>query len=83
MSEDLRRILRRFDMRTAFTTISTLRQQLTRIKDVDLPQSKAGVVYRVFCSCGKKYIGETKKALGTRIKEQHSATRRGKIENLP
>ena len=59
---------------------STLRQQLTRVKDVDPPSSKAGVVYRVPCSCGKEYIGETKRALGTRIKEHQSATRKGEIE---
>ena len=59
LSKDLRRILGRFDIRTAFTTISTLRQQLTRVKDVDTSLSKAGVVYRVPCSCGKEYIGET------------------------
>ena len=80
LSEDLSRICRRFDIRTVFTTTSTLRQQLTRVKDVDPPSSKAGVVYRVPCSCGKEYIGETKRALGTRIKEHQSATRKGEIE---
>ena len=78
MSEDLRRSLRMFDVRTAFITVSTLRQQLTRVKDVDPPLSKAGVVYRLPCSCtcGKEYIGKTKKALGAHIKEHQSATRR-------
>ena len=78
LSEDLRRILRRFDMRTVFTRIFTLRQQLTMVKDVDPLLTKAGVVvYRVPCSCGKEYIGDTKRALGTRIKKHQSATRRG------
>ena len=31
LNEDLRRILRRFDIRTMFTTTSTLRQPLTRV----------------------------------------------------
>ena len=35
------------------------------------------------CSCGHVYIGETKKALETRIKEHKAATRRGKIEKSP
>ena len=69
-----------FVIRTAFITISTLSQQLNRVKDGDPSLSKAGVVYKVPCSYGKKYIGETKRALGTRIKEHQSATRRGKIE---
>ena len=54
------RICRWFDIRTVFTTISTLRQQLTTIKDVDAPSNKAGVVYKVLCGCGKEYVGETK-----------------------
>jgi len=40
-------------------------RQLTRVKDVDPLLSRAGVVYKVPCSCGKKYIGETKRGLGT------------------
>ena len=77
LSEDVRRVCRKIDIRTVFTTISKLRQQLIRVKDVDPPLSKAGVVYtcKVPCSCGKEYIGETKRALGTCIKEHQSATR--------
>ena len=80
LSEDLRRVLRRYDIRTAFTTSSTLRQQLTKVMGIDPPLSKAGVVYRVSSSCGKKYIGETKRAVGTCIKEHQSATRRKETE---
>ena len=82
LSEDVRRVCRKFDIRTVFTTISTLmiRQQLTRVKDVDPPLSKASVVYKVPCSCGKEYIGETKRALGTLIKEHQFATRGGETE---
>ena len=82
LSEEFRRVCSKFDIRTVFTTISTLRQQLTRVKDVDPPLSKAGVVhvYKVPCCCGKEYIGETKRALGTRIKERQSATRGGETE---
>ena len=63
-----------------FTTISTLRRQLTRVKDVDPLLSRAGVVYKIPCSCGKEYIGETKRALGTHLKEHQAATRRGEVE---
>ena len=72
LSEDIRRIT---SIRTTFRTQGTLRQTLTRVKD-ELPDTlKANVVYRVPCSCGKVYIGETKRALGTRIKEHQSACR--------
>ena len=70
----------KFDIRTVFTTVSTLRQQLTRVKDVDPPLRKAGMVYKVPCSCVKEYIGETKRALETRIKEHQSTTRGGETE---
>ena len=80
LSEDLRRICRRYDIRTVFTTTSTLSPQFTRVKDVDPLLSRAGVVYKIPCSCGKKYIGETKRALGTRLKEHQAATRRGEVE---
>ena len=68
------------DIRTVFTTISTLRQQLSKVKDPDPMLSRAGVVYRIPCSCGKQYIGETKRALGVRLKEHQAATRRGEVE---
>ena len=32
------------------------------------------------CSCGPKYIGETKRALETHLKEHQAATRRGETE---
>ena len=75
VSEDLRRVCRRYDIRTVFTTIYNLRQQLSRVKDPDPMLSKAGVVYRIPCSCGK-----TKRVLGVRLKEHQAATRQGEIE---
>ena len=63
-----------------FITISTLRQQLSKLKDPDPMLSRAGVMYRIPCSCGNEYIGETKRALGTRLKEHQTATRRGEVE---
>ena len=40
------------------------------------------MVYKVSCSCGKEYIGETKRALGTciSINEHQSPTRGGETE---
>ena len=49
--------------RTVFTRQRTLRQSLTRVKD-QLPDTLiAYVVYRITCSCGKAYIGETRSRL--------------------
>ena len=60
--------------------MDTLRRQLTRVKDTDPPLKKSGVVYRIPCSCGLTYIGETKRSLETRLKEHQAACRRGEME---
>ena len=73
LSKDIKRIARNFNIRTVFTPQRTLRQSLTRVKDQLLDTWKAYVVYRVTCSCGKVYIGETQRTLGTRIKEHQDA----------
>ena len=52
----------------------------SRMKDRDPTLKAMGVVYEISCSCGPKYIGETKRALGTRLKEHQAATRRGETE---
>jgi predicted GIY-YIG superfamily endonuclease len=80
LSEDLRRICCKQGIRIVFTTPTTLRQQLTRVKDKDPPLNRSGVVYRIPCSCGLAYIGETKRMLETRLKEHMAATRRGEID---
>ena len=47
--------------------------------DRDSAMLMSGVVCGVPCSCGQRYIGETKRALGTRLKEHQAATMRGEI----
>ena len=47
-----------------------------RTKLLALPMEKqANVVYRIPCSCGKAYIGETKWRLETRLREHQDACR--------
>ena len=60
--------------------MDTLRRQLTRVKDTDPTLKKSGVVYRIPCSCGLAYIGETKRSLETRLKKHQAACRRGEME---
>ena len=45
VGEDLRRVCRKFDIWTVFTTMSSLLQQLTKVKDTDLTLKKSCVVY--------------------------------------
>ena len=68
---------RKYNIRTVFTTVSTLWKQVTRVKDIDL--GKVGVVYKILCEGGQDYIGESR-MLGARLKEHQSdqtAMRRG------
>ena len=54
-------------------------QQLTRVKVVDPILKRAGLVYKIPCSCSQEYIGEMKRTVETRLKHQ-AATRRGEME---
>jgi len=73
LSKDIKGIARNFNIRTVFTSQRTLQESLTQVKDQFPDTLKAYVVYRITCSCGKMYIGETKRALSTRIMEQQDA----------
>ena len=37
-------------------------------------------MYRIFCSCGKSYIGETRRRLETRLREHQKTCRKGTLE---
>ena len=58
----------------------TLRSMLTKVKDTLPPGKQSNVVYRIPCSCGQVYIGETKRRLETRLKEHRDACERGMTE---
>ena len=80
VSEDIRRVCRKFDMRVVFKSGRTLRTMLTKVKDTLPTEKHSRVVYRVPCSCGQVYIGETVRRLETRMKEHQDACRRGMVE---
>ena len=80
MSEDIRRVCREFNIRVVFKYGGTLRSMLTKVKDT-LPLGKqSNVVYRIPCSCGQVYIGETRQRLETRLKEHRDACERGMMK---
>ena len=80
MTEDIRRVCRKFNIRVVFKSGRTLRSMLTKVKDT-LPLGKqSNVVYRIPCSCGQVYIGETKRRLETWLKEHRDTCERGMME---
>ena len=80
MSEDIRRVCRKFNIRVVFKSGRTLRSMLTKVKDTLPPGKQSNVVYRIPCSCGQVYTGETKRRLETRLKEHRDACERGMME---
>ena len=76
LSEDIRRVCRQFNIRVAFRSGHSLRSVLTRVKDPLPPDLQSKVIYKVPCSCGKAYIGETTRRLETRLKEHKDACRK-------
>ena len=76
MSEDIRCVSRKFNIRVGFKSGWTLRSMLTKVKDI-LPLGKqSNVLYHIPCSCGQVYIRETKWRLETRRKEHQDACKR-------
>ena len=80
MSEDIRHVCRKFNIRVVFKSGRNLRSMLTKVKDM-LPLGKqSNLIYRIACSCGQVYIKETKQRLETRLKEHQDACERGMME---
>ena len=64
----LRKILRKRNIKTVFTSGTSLKDILCNHK-TKLPKNSHPGVYRVDCSCGNAYIGETKKRVASRMTE--------------
>ena len=79
MSDDIRRVCRKFNIRVVFKSRRTLCSMLTKIKDT-LPLGKQSNVVSPAAACSQVYIGETKQRLETRPKEHRDACERGMME---
>ena len=49
LSEEIRRILGRYKIRTVFRTTETLGRILTKVKDLTPPEERPGIVYKIKC----------------------------------
>ena len=77
MSEDIRHICRKFNIRVVFKSRWTLHSMLTIVKDTLPIGTQSNVVYCIPCSCGQVYIRETRRRLEMRLKENRDACERG------
>lgn len=81
LSEKIRRVARKFKIRTAFKTQNTLRQCLVKTKPKNGTQDSKNCIYRINCkNCARPYYGETKRPLNTRIKEHRENTKKGLVD---
>ena len=89
-SEDIRRVLNRYNIRVAFQASNTLRRQLVKLKDPVTPLEQTNCVYKLKCrDCEACYVGQTARELGVRVKEHQrdackrptDAARLKKLEN--
>jgi hypothetical protein len=70
VSENMSKIVRRYGVTTYFKPFNTIRSQLVRPKDKTSDLKKCGIIYELKCSqCEATYVGETSRALETRLKE--------------
>ena len=58
-----------------------MRDRLVRAKDRLGKKIKAGVVYQYQCQCGKIYVGETGRTLGTREMDHRRAISKGNADH--
>ena len=73
ISERIRKACKSYNIRVVFRSGPTFRSMLTKVKDPLPIEKQANVVYEIPCSCGKVYIGETKRRLETQLKEHKEA----------
>ena len=80
LAERIQKMCSPYDIRTVFTSSSTLRRYLFRVKPPTEFNMIKNCVYSIPCSCGKIYKGETGRALKVRLEEHRKAVVRGEIE---
>ena len=80
LAERIKKICSPYDIRTVFTSGSTLRRYLFRVKPPTEFNMTKNYVYSISCSCGKIYKGETGRPLKVRLEEHRKAIVLGEIE---
>lgn len=78
VSEKLRRICRKANIRVCFKSNRTIRSIVMNVKPRSPPEDTKGVIYRIPCQdCNKSYYGETGRTLKVRLTEHKRYCRNG------
>ena len=80
LAERIQKICSPYDIRTVFTSGSTLWTYIFRVKPPKEFNMIKNCVYSIPCSCCKIYKGETRCPLQGRLEENQKAVVRGEIE---
>jgi hypothetical protein len=75
VTDKIAKVLRRKEIMTSFKPLITIRQRMKSVKDPTDNRQEKGI-YKVSCSCGKCYIGETGRSFQVRIKEHEADIRK-------
>ena len=76
LSETIKNIGKKYGIQVHFKSGKTLKDELVAPKDKDHMTNKSGIIYRFKCErleCDEKYIGETARTFGERLKEHLKA----------
>ncbi|XP_026496530.1 uncharacterized protein LOC113401036 [Vanessa tameamea] len=73
VTDKIARVLGKYAVKTIFTPFKKIGQMLRSPKD-SFPLEKPGV-YKIDCSCGKSYVGHTKRTISCRINEHIKAVK--------
>ena len=77
LTQNLSRLLKKNNIKCAISSRGqTLKDKFPSAKDKQPPEIKP-CVYQIPCRCGKKYIGQTRRKLETRVKEHQRDIRNG------
>ena len=78
MGPRLRKSFKKFGIRTVFSSPSNLKTILCSKNKSELRVNSKPGIYKLDCSCGESYIGETKKKVSTRLMEHQRDSYLGK-----
>lgn len=72
-SEDIKWVCRKYSMQLIFRSGRSLHSVLSKVKGTLPVVKQFTVIYRIPCSYGKAYFGDTKRVHETRLKEHEDA----------
>ncbi|XP_065672234.1 uncharacterized protein LOC136090054 [Hydra vulgaris] len=81
LSNQLKQIFKSVGYTPVFKSPKNLQQLITQKNKPRLPNNSYPGVYKLECSCGKLYVGETKLKVSTRICQHQKHTFEGKWKN--